>query len=218
MITQSPARINGRLSCLCVFLGLALVLNASPASADPKDRERWDARFAKEEYFMGKDPIPFLVAHVDLLPKGKALDIAMGEGRNGVYLATQGFQVLGLDISPKGLDKAQRLAAEKHVTIETKAVDLEQYQLERDTYDVIFCSYYLQRDLLPQLKAALKSGGMVVIETYNLEYLKYNPRFRPEWALERNELLDWFKDFKILRYQAVDDGKEAYSSIIAQKP
>ena len=200
------------------LLGLALLLNTVPAAADPKDRERWDSRFAKEGYFMGKDPIPFLVTHVDLLPKGKALDLAMGEGRNSVYLASKGFQVLGLDISPKGLEKAQKLAAEKQVTIETKAVDLEQYQLERDAYDVILVSYYLQRTLIPQIKAALKSGGVAVIETYNLDYLKYNPRFRREWALEQNELLEWFKDFKILRYQTVDDGKEAFSSIIAQKP
>lgn len=214
MITQSHAPING----WCVFLGLSLLLSADPVTADPRDRERWDARFGKEEYFMGKDPIPFLVAHAELLPKGKVLDIAMGEGRNGVYLAGKGFQVVGVDISPKGLEKAQKLAAEKHVTIETRAVDLEQYQLEQDTYDVILCSYYLQRNLLPQIKAALKSGGMVVIETYNVDYLKYNPRFRREWALERNELIEWFKDFTILRYQVIDDGKEAYSSIIAQKP
>jgi tellurite methyltransferase len=197
---------------------VGVLLFAPPASADPTDRERWDSRYAKDEYFMGKDPVPFLVQHLDLLPKGKVLDVAMGEGRNGVYLATKGFRVIGLDISPRGLEKAQKLAAEQRVVIETKAVDLEQYRLEPDSYEVVLCTYYLQRDLVPQIKAALKSGGVAVIETYNTDYLKYNPRFRREWALERNELLDWFKDFKVLRYQAIDDGKEAYSSIIAQKP
>src|SRR6185295_13307620 len=134
---------------LNVLFGLMLLLHAGPAAADPKDRERWDSRYGKDEYFMGKDPLPFLVAHVDLLPKGKVLDLAMGEGRNGVYLAGKGFQVLGLDISPKGLEKAQKLAAEKQVTIATKAVDLEEYQLERDAYDVVLISYYLQRNLVP---------------------------------------------------------------------
>lgn len=76
----------------------------------------------------------------------------------------------------------------------------------------------MQRDLFPQIKKALKPGGMVVIETYNTDYLKYNARFKPEWALQKNELLNLFKDFKILRYQAVDDGKLAYSSILAQRP
>ena len=207
-----------KISGLLVLLGLAVLLSSPPAVADPKDRERWDSRYAKEEYVMGKDPIPFLAAHVDLLPKGKALDLAMGEGRNAVFLAGNGFQVLGLDISTKGIEKAQKLAAEKNVTIEAKAVDLEQYQLERDKYEVVLVSYYLQRDLVPQIKAALKSGGMVVIETYNLDHLKHNPRFRREWTLEKNELLDWFMDYKVLYYQAVDTGTEAYSSIIAQKP
>jgi len=56
-----------------------------------------------------------------------------------------------------------------------------------------------------------------VIDTYNVDYLKYRD-FRRKWLLETNELLEHFKDFKIIRYQAYDDGKEAYSSIIAQKP
>jgi 2-polyprenyl-3-methyl-5-hydroxy-6-metoxy-1,4-benzoquinol methylase len=188
------------------------------ASANQKDKERWDSKYGTEEYIFGKTPIPFLQAHIELLPKGKALDLAMGEGRNGVFLATQGFQVTGLDISENGLAKARKLAAEQHVSIETRVVDFETFQLEPHAYDVILCSYYLQRSLLGQIKQALRPGGMVMIETYNTDHAKYNSRFNKEYLLETNELLDWFKDFKILRYQTVDDGKAAYSSILAQKP
>ena len=58
---------------------------------------------------------------------------------------------------------------------------------------------------------------MALIETYNIDYLRY-ANFSRKYLLEPNELLEIFKDFKIIRYQAYDDGKEAYSSIIAQKP
>ena len=126
--------------------------------------------------------------------------------------------MVGLDISETGLQKAQKLATEKGVIIQTKVADLENISLEKNTYDVVLCMYYLQHDLFPQMKEALKSGGMAVVETYNTDYLKYNPRFFHKYALQPNELLEIFKDFKIIRYQSYDDGKEAYSSIIAQKP
>ena len=185
-------------------------------SAAEKDQERWDKHYDIEGFLFGNEPIQFLKKNIHLLPKNKALDLAMGEGRNGVYLATQGFDVLGLDISPTGLNKANQLAEHHNVKIKTQVVDLESYQLKKNFYDVILCTYYMQRDLFKQIKDSLKPGGMVLIETYNTDYLQY-ARFPKKYLLEYNELLEIFKEFKIIRYQAYDDGKEAYSSIIAQK-
>lgn len=185
-------------------------------SAAEKDKVRWDKHYNTEGFLFGTQPIPFLKENIHLLPKNKALDLAMGEGRNGVYLATQGFDVLGLDISPTGLNKANQLAEHHNIKIKTQVVDLESYQLKKNFYDVILCTYYMQRDLFKQIKDSLKPGGMVVIETYNTDYLQY-ARFPKKYLLEHNELLEIFKEFKIIRYQAYDDGKEAYSSIIAQK-
>ena len=141
----------------------------------------------------------------------------MGEGRNGVYLAAKGFNVLGLDISEKGLQKARQLAESQNAKIETQVVDLETHTLEKNAYDLIICTYYMQRDLFPQFMEALKPGGMALVETYNMDYLKY-AKFNPKWLLETNELLEIFKGFKIIRYQAFDDGEIAYSSILVQKP
>ena len=207
---------NHTLIAFMLFFPVMVFL--ASAYAKPEDKDRWDSKYGNEKYVYGKDPVVFLRSNVELLPKGKALDIAMGEGRNGVFLATRGFDVLGLDISEVGLRKAQKLADEKGVKIQTRVTDLESIALEKNTYDVVLCMYYLQHDLFPQIKEALKSGGMAVIETYNTDYLKYNPRFFHKYALQTNELLEIFKDFKIIRYQSYDDGKEAYSSIIARKP
>jgi 2-polyprenyl-3-methyl-5-hydroxy-6-metoxy-1,4-benzoquinol methylase len=188
-------------------------------NADEKDRERWNRKYAPAEYLLGKAPIAFLRQYVDLLPPGKALDIAMGEGRNGVYLATLGYHVLGIDISDTGLRKAQELARELGTTIETQVVDLENARLATNEYDVIIVSYYLQRDLFPRIKKALKRGGMVVVETYNENHARYKPSFPKEYLLKNDELLTVFKDFVIIRYQAVDDGSsKAYASILARKP
>ena len=200
-----------------VFLLILSAVIPMVVSAAPNDQTRWDKYYNMEEFLYGIEPIPFLKNNINLLPKNKALDLAMGEGRNGVYLATQGFDVLGLDISPIGLNKAQQLAKHLNTTIQTRVVDLENYQLEKNSYDVIVCTYYMQRDLFDQIKDSLRPGGMALIETFNTDYLKYS-RFPKKYLLKHNELLEIFKDFKIIRYQAYDDGKEAFSSIIAQKP
>ena len=202
---------------LAVLTVLFFTCSVSSLLAKPKDKDRWNSKYETEVYLFGEKPIPFLVNNVHLLRKGKVLDIAMGEGRNGVYLATQGFEVLGLDISEKGLEKAHNLAKKNKVTIETKVVDLESFTLESNSYDVILCTYYMQKDLFKQFQSALKPGGMIVVETYNVDYLKY-AQFSRKWALDTNEMLDIFKGLRVIRYQDYDDGKEAYSSIIAQKP
>jgi SAM-dependent methyltransferase len=200
-----------------IFLLILSTLMPVIVSAAPNDQSRWDKYYDMEEFLYGIKPIPFLKDNINLLPKNKALDLAMGEGRNGVYLATQGFDVLGLDISPIGLNKAKQLAKHLNTKIQTRVVDLENYQLEKNSYDVIICTYYMQRDLFDQIKDSLRPGGMALIETFNTDYLKYS-RFPKKYLLKHNELLEIFKDFKIIRYQAYDDGKEAFSSIIAQKP
>ncbi|MDP7058630.1 MAG: class I SAM-dependent methyltransferase [Nitrospinaceae bacterium] len=204
-------------SLVVIFLLILTVSIPMLAAAAEKDQSRWDKHYDIEGFLFGSKPIRFLKDNIHLLPKGRALDLAMGEGRNGVYMATQGFDVLGLDISPVGLNKAHQLAEHHKVKIETRVVDLENYQLEKNAYDVIICTYYMQRDLFDQMKESLKPGGMALVETYNIDYLRY-ASFSRKYLLENNELLKIFKDFKIIRYQAYDDGKEAYSSIIVQKP
>lgn len=209
-------------SCKTILLNtLALlivtaVVGTPLLDAKPRDKERWDKKYSTEAFIFGKEPVPFLRQNIHLLPKGKALDIAIGEGRNGVFLATQGYEVVGLDISPKGLAKAHQLAKQNGVTIETRVVDLENHQLEKNAYDVILLMYYMQRDLWPQINDALKPGGMAIIETYNVDHLKHQ-KFNPKWLLKTNELLGAFKDMKIIRYQAYEDDNQAYSSIIVQK-
>ena len=198
------------------FLIVTALAGVALLDAKPRDKDRWDEKYSTEAFIFGKEPVPFLKQNVHLLPKGKALDIAIGEGRNGVFLATEGFEVVGLDISEKGLAKAHQLAKQNGVTIKTRVVDLENHQLEKNAYDVILLMYYMQRDLWPQINDALKPGGMAIIETYNIDHLKHQ-KFNPKWLLKSNELLEAFKDMKIIRYQAYEDNDQAYSSIIVQK-
>ncbi len=188
--------------------------------AGSKDKLFWDKRYGTETYIFGKEPVEFLKEHVDILPRGKALDIAMGEGRNAVFLAKNGFDVDGCDISELAVKKAQELTSENGVTIHTFIADLENYKLPKDTYDVIACFYYLQRDLIPQMKEALKPGGMIIYETYTIENRErgFEGPKNEAYLLKPNELLDLFKDLKIIYYrELVLNNKKAVASLIAKK-
>lgn len=183
------------------------------------DRTAWDKTYARKDYVFGKDPALFLVDHVGKLPKGRALDIAVGEGRNAVFLAKKGFQVDGVDISVVGLRKAKKLAAENGVKIQTINADLNKYKIKAGAYSVILNFYYLQRNLIPQIKLGLRKGGVVVFETHTVAHLK-NPgagTWEKEYLLQPGELKKAFSDLEILHYSETNDGKNAVASLIARK-
>jgi tellurite methyltransferase len=187
------------------------------------DQKRWDKRFGRKEFALGKKPNPFLKKYVHLLPRGTALDIATGEGRNAVFLALHGFEVDAVDISEKGLKKAQQLARETGVKINTFAVDLERFQIEKERYELIANFYFLKRRLIPRIKKGLKKGGRVIFETYILDHRELGtggPK-QAKYFLKPNELLRFFKNFRILFYREgiFREGgkKKAVASLIAEK-
>lgn len=208
-----------------VFLYIISIYNLiAPCSfslyASEQDKLFWDKRYETEAYIFGKEPVEFLRDHIDILPGGKALDIAMGEGRNAVFLAKNGFDVDGCDVSETAIKKAHELAKENSVSINAFVADLETYELPKNTYDVIACFYYLQRDLIPQIKQALKPGGMIIYETYTIENWErgLEGSKNKDYLLKSNELLNFFRDFKIIYYrELVLNNKKAVASLIAKK-
>ncbi|MFC1968411.1 CoA-binding protein [Chloroflexota bacterium] len=165
------------------------------------------------------DPAPFLVDNIELLPKGRVLDVAMGNGRNAIYLAGRGFDVEGVDISSEAVNAALESARKAGVTIRAQAVDLEaHYSIEKDTYDVIICFNYLQRSLIPQVRDGLRNGGMVVYETFIVDQARFGKPRNPAYLLKHNELLNMFRDFRCLRYyEGIVPGPKAIAGIIAEK-
>jgi 2-polyprenyl-3-methyl-5-hydroxy-6-metoxy-1,4-benzoquinol methylase len=187
------------------------------------DQKRWEKRFGRKEFALGKEPNPFLKRHIHLLPKGRALDVATGEGRNAVFLAQKGFEVDAVDISEKGLKKARKLAREKGVKINTFLVDLDRYQIEKERYDLIANFYFLKRRLIPGIRKGLKKGGKVIFETYLLEHrtLGTGGPKQAKYFLKPNEPLRLFRNFRILFYREgiFREGgrKKAVASLIAEK-
>jgi tellurite methyltransferase len=165
------------------------------------------------------EPARFLVDNVGLLPRGKVLDVAMGSGRNAVYLAKMGFTVHGVDISMENIDNAHALARKFDVDINTEVGDLEDgYRIAENTYDGIICFNYLQRSLFPQLKNGLKPNGVLVYETFTVDQAQFGKPTNPNFLLKYNELLELLRDFRCLRYrEGIIENRQAIASIICQK-
>ncbi len=204
-----------------VFLFIiSSLICTSVLSAGARDKLFWDSRYNTEEYIFGMEPTVFLKEHINLLPKGKALDVATGEGRNAVFLAKNGFEVDCCDISAIAIEKAKKLAKENNVRINAFVADLKDYKLPKNSYDAITCFYYLQRDLIPQIKDSLKVGGMIMYETFTVENAErgFDGPKNKEYLLKPNELLYFFMEFKIIYYrELVLDDKKAIASLIAEK-
>ena len=183
-------------------------------------RRHWDTVYNTKTYVFGKEPAGILKDNLKLLPVGRALDIAMGEGRNSVFLAKKGFSAEGVDISDVALRKARRLAQENGVRIKALAADLMHYSITPDSYTVIVNIDYLQRSLIPQIKKGLKKGGVVVYENATVDDLANKPaqHLRRDFLLNKGELKELFKEFEILYYRESNDGKNAKASLIARKP
>jgi tellurite methyltransferase len=184
-----------------------------------EDRRHWDTFYNTRKYIFGKEPAAFIQENISKIQVGRALDIAMGEGRNAVYLAKKGFRVDGVDISEVALRKAKRLARENRVTVNTINADLGSYIIKPESYDVILNIDYLQRALIPQIKRGLRHGGMVVYEAYTLDQLDNTrgERIRRDYLLSKGELKELFRDFKVVVYEETNDGVSAKARLIAQK-
>lgn len=186
------------------------------------DRERWNERYKKEALARGGRVNIFLKRNMGLLPKGRVMDIASGEGRNAVFLAQQGFTVEAVDISAAGLKNLRALARAAGVRVRTILADLDDYRIEKEAYDLISSFYFLDRDLIPKIREGLKKGGKVIFETYLKEQknLGGGPQ-NPAYLLRPNELLRLFRGWRILRYREgiFREGgrKKAIASLIAEK-
>ncbi len=168
----------------------------------------WDARFRAEDYVYGTQPNVFLSSMESrLIAKGKTLAIAEGEGRNAVFLAEKGFDVTAWDYAPSGIEKAQRLAKERGVSIHTELVDLQTAAWEKEVWDQIICVFghfppALRLQTLMGVREAVKPGGLYVSEVYSVDQLPYNSGGPKEKQLlyQPEEFLDVFKGWRFLHF------------------
>jgi SAM-dependent methyltransferase len=147
---------------------------------NPSEFERWQKRFSAPEYVFGTAPNAFLKSQADRLPtSGTALAVADGEGRNGVWLAERGLDVLSIDWSPAGQAKAAALAASRGVTLQMREVDVFTWAWPDAAYDVVaaifiqFATPAEREGLFAGMRKALKPGGLLLMQGYRPEQLNF---------------------------------------------
>ena len=141
----------------------------------------WNQRFDKEEFIFGKEPNEYLAlqARKYLKPNNKVLCIADGEGRNGVWLAKQGMQVVGFDASDIALRKAKQFAKDNQVEVEYSFSDTDSFDWQVNVYDAVIAIFIQFADppmrarIFKQIYQALKPGGILVLQGYTPKQLEY---------------------------------------------
>lgn len=179
------------------------------------DQKIWDERHASK-HGQG-EPSPFLKEILESnswrIQPGKALDIATGKGRNALFLAERGFSVEAIDVSTVALEQGRKAAQEKKLAIDFRQADPDSVELPEAAYDLILNFNFLQRALIPKMKKALKIGGHIVFETYLIDQRVLGHPRNPAYLLGHNELLELFRDFRVLYYREgkfAEGGREAY--------
>ncbi len=133
------------------------------------ERDKWDARYREGAYESRTHPTALLAEWLPRLPRGRALDVACGAGRNALYLAANGYAVTALDSSRIGLDRAEGAAAERGLTVEWLCADLDEdpeRALPDGAFDLIVWVRYVHSTLMPHLVARLADGGAILCEQH----------------------------------------------------
>ena len=198
--------------------------------------EFWDARYATDDYIFGTAPNVFLASQAALIRPGmRALAVADGEGRNGVWLAEQGASVHAIDVSPLALAKAKRLAAERGVALETEQADLLDWTWPEAAYDLVAAIFIQfapppERDrIIDGIRRTLRPGGVLILQGYTPKQLEFGTGGPPSAAnMYTPELLrQWFGDWEIMHLAEHESlisegshhhGMSALIDLVARKP
>jgi SAM-dependent methyltransferase len=170
----------------------------------PRD---WDKRYSEQPEF-DPEPVPLLVEVADLLPPGRALDLACGPGRHTLHLARLGWQVTAVDSSPVAIRLLRERAG--NLAVDARVADLEagEFLIEAGAYDLICDFFYLQRDLFPAIRAGVRPGGVFTGAIHLFENTPEGRRHNPAYLLQPGELRAEFAGWKILYYsEALEAGK-----------
>jgi len=172
-------------------------------------------------------PDALLLDYWDLLEvgaqRGSVLDLACGDGHNGLFAAEKGFPVILADLAESALKNAGIEAERVKGDVTLWHVDLEKGDdnpLRSEAYGVILVFRYLHRPLMPCIKKGLAEGGVLFYETFTVEQPQFGKPKNPDFLLNPGELLDWFKEWKVIHYfeGVKDHPKRVIAQIVCKKP
>ncbi|HWB63182.1 MAG TPA: class I SAM-dependent methyltransferase [Chitinophagales bacterium] len=171
----------------------------------------WDERYSADEYVYGTAPNEYFKSIIDGLKPGRLLVPGAGEGRDAVYAATKGWQVLGYDASAQGREKAMRLAKKQNVLIDYVVTDAKDFIPEAGVFDAVAMIYFhlplpLKEKVYADADVALKTGGTVIMEVFNPKQLQNESGGPKDIAMlaTTGSLQSAFSNFEILQNQEAE--------------
>ena len=165
--------------------------------------DRWNRILTADKPVFNTAPNAFLVEMVKGRKPGTALDVGMGQGRNAIYLAQQGWAVTGFDPADKAVAQANATAAKRGVKLTTVIQGSEDFDFGENRWDLVVLSYVTVRDIAGKVVRALKPGGIVVVEGFHRDVTKTRP-VGGGVVFDSNELPALFSTLRVLRYEDVD--------------
>ncbi|MBM1172134.1 class I SAM-dependent methyltransferase [Microvirga arabica] len=204
--------------------------------SEQSDQERWNTRYSGEDYLFGTSPNAFLASQRHLLAPGqRALAVADGEGRNGVWLAEQGLRVTATDFSPVAIAKARQLAESRGVEVSFVQADLAGWEWQESSFDVVaaifiqFADPTLREAIFRGIRRTLAPGGLLLLQGYRPEQVGYGTGGPPhaENMYTVSMLREAFHDFEIVSLVEHDSviqegtghhGVSALVDLVARKP
>jgi SAM-dependent methyltransferase len=181
-----------------VFCVATLTRIVAAQAIDPEVRHYWNSVFSDSKASFNRDPSRLLVEAIQDRKPGLALDLGMGQGRNAIFLAQQGWRTTGVDISDVAVEQAQARARQLGVNLDTVIDSADHFDLGRNRWDLIALFYMhawyrgAEPGIVQRLYEGLKPGGLLVIEGFAGE---------PKFMFQTNELLRDFARLRILRYE-----------------
>jgi SAM-dependent methyltransferase len=170
---------------------------------DRAEVERWNRILTAPKPAFNTAPNGFLVEMTKGLRPGRALDVGMGQGRNTIFLAQQGWEAVGFDPADKAVAAAQEQAARLGVKITTHVARAEDFDWGDAQWDLIVLSYVGGREYVSNVLRALRPGGMVLIEGFHRDATKTRPIGRAV-VFDTNELLKLYGPLRVVRYEDAD--------------
>jgi SAM-dependent methyltransferase len=173
----------------------------------------WDEHYSKPAN-LDLEPAPLLVEVADMLPPGRALDLACGAGHNALYLAKLGWQVTAVDASAVAIRHLRRVGPRPALDARVADIEKHEFAIGPAAYDLICDFFYLQRDLFPRIREGVRPGGVFTGAIHLI-----TPGHNPAFALHSGDLREEFAGWKILYYsEAAEPGHTRPSArIIARR-
>jgi SAM-dependent methyltransferase len=163
------------------------------------ERASWEARHRGT---VPGAPEPSLLEFLPLLPRGLALDIAAGTGRHAIALARAGFHVVAVDYSSEATSLLAAIARKESLSIMPVIADLQStLPFSPESFDFVIDINFLERALVPSLKAALRRGGIMLFETFLEDQANLGHPRDPRFLLKRYELREMLSDMELIRYR-----------------